>query len=98
MNKRCIYTLSVLTLTALLLSACGIDVVTGSGHLATETRSVSGFDQVELAIRGELIITQGDQESLEIEAEDNLLDYIETTTYGDTLVIGLKRDAIIQWL
>lgn len=96
MNKRCIYTLFVLTLVALLLAACQIDAVTGSGHTATDNRTVSGFDRVELAITGDLIITQGDQESLEIEAEENLLSYIDTTVYGDTLVIGRKEDALFQ--
>ncbi|MBN1428363.1 MAG: DUF2807 domain-containing protein [Anaerolineae bacterium] len=96
MNKRCIYILSVLTLIALLLAACGIDMPTGSGHMASSTRPVSGFDRVELAITGDLIITQGEQESLEIEAEDNLLDYIDTTVHGDTLVIELKKDALFR--
>jgi hypothetical protein len=96
MKKRCIYTLFVLPLAALLLSACEIDAITGSGHVATDKRAVSGFDRVELTITGDLIITQGDEESLEIEAEDNLLDYIDTTVHGDTLVIGRKEERLIQ--
>ena len=39
---------------------------------------VSSFDQVSLNGQGDLIITQGEQESLQIEAEDNLIPVIET--------------------
>lgn len=65
--------------------------VRGSGTLATEERSVSGFSAVDLASIGHLVIEVGDQEGLRIEAEENLLEYIETNMRGRTLVIGTRR-------
>jgi len=63
--------------------------IEGSGRLATESREVSDIDAVELATIGTLYITVGDEEKLEIEAEDNLLEYFETDVHGGKLTIEL---------
>jgi hypothetical protein len=62
--------------------------VRGSGTVAEETRDVSGFDSVRLATIGNLVIEMGDQESLRIEAEDNLLEHFRTEVSGGELRIG----------
>lgn len=72
-----------------LLVGC-ISMTRGSGNLKTEMRPVSGFRSVEMAMTGKLIIDQSGKESLSIEAEDNLLQYITTEVKGDLLVIGTK--------
>jgi len=56
----------------------------------TEQRSASDFNRVELAGSGEVVITQGDQESLAVEAEDNLLSHIGTEVRGHTLYLGVQ--------
>jgi hypothetical protein len=88
--------LTTLILVTLSLSACNIGfgrVVRGSGDIIEETRSVSGISGVDLATIGELIIAVGDTESLRIEAEDNLMEYIETEVRGGTLRIE-SRDNV----
>ena len=65
--------------------------LTGSGNVITESRQVRNFDRVSLSGCGELIITQGDQESLMIEAEDNILPYIKTEVKSRTLIISFKN-------
>src|SRR5258708_6420102 len=62
--------------------------VKGSGNTMTETRAVSGFDQVSVSGAGELTLAQGDQESLTIEADDNLLPLIRSDVQGGHLSIG----------
>ncbi len=62
----------------------------GSGDLITEEREVSDFDRVELAGEGELTITQGESESLTIEAEDNVIPNITSEVRNGTLVIGMN--------
>jgi hypothetical protein len=79
-----------LIILALALSACS--VVRGSGDVITETRQVSGFDKVLLAGSGEVILTQGDEESLKVEAEDNLMPYLDTEVRNGTLVLGPQED------
>jgi hypothetical protein len=55
-----------------------------------ERRDVSGFSRVLLGGVGELVITQGDAERLEIEADEQVMPRISTRVEGDTLVIGLE--------
>jgi len=64
--------------------------VEGSGNVAKEERPVSDFSRVSLRGGGELNVTQGDQESLSIEADDNILPLIETEVSHGTLSIGPK--------
>lgn len=61
--------------------------VFGSGTIETDERVVTGFHAVTLAGSGDLIITQGSTEGLEIEADDNLLPFIKTTQDGGELII-----------
>ncbi len=76
------------------LAGCGINPgsVVGSGNVVTEERAVSNFDQVALTGVGDLVITQGDQEALTIEAEDNLIPYIQTEVVNGKLSIGFKSE------
>ncbi len=60
----------------------------GSGNVVEETRPVSGVTGVDLETIGNVIIQIGDQESLRIEAEDNLMQYFETDVRGNTLRIS----------
>jgi hypothetical protein len=84
---------SLLALCLVTLSACvPRTLVQGSGNIVTESRPVTNFDKISLSGAGDLNITQGDTESLTIEADDNLLPYIETTVQNGTLIIGLRDD------
>ncbi len=78
----------LLSMLIMISSACNI--VRGSGDVVTVKREVSNFDKVSLSGVGTLYITVGDEESLKIEAEDNVLPYIETRVWGSTLNIGFK--------
>ena len=79
-----------------LLTACGLIGVRGSGNVISESRSVSNFSRVSLSGSGELIITQGGGESLTIEADDNLMQYLESEVRGDTLHLGSKRNTNVN--
>jgi hypothetical protein len=64
--------------------------VKGSGTVVSEERAVSDFDQVSLTGAGELLIEQGEEEALTVEADDNLMQYITTKVKGNTLELGLE--------
>jgi Putative auto-transporter adhesin, head GIN domain len=93
MNKRLFIPIIIL-LVAGLISGCGFQMVTGSGKIASETRSVNGFTSVTLAGIGNVYLTQGEAESVRIEAEDNLIPYFDTSVQGTTLKIGVKDQYI----
>ena len=68
--------------------------IQGSGTLATEERAVTEFDRASLHGSGQLTIVQGDEESLTITTDDNLLEHIESTVSGRRLQIGPERVAL----
>jgi hypothetical protein len=72
------------------LASCrtNYNVTKGSGKLATETREVSNFTGLVFAGMGDITITQGETESLTIEAEDNVLPRITTQVQNGKLTIG----------
>jgi hypothetical protein len=71
-------------------------LIRGSGDIIEEDREVSGFDRISMAGAGRIIITQGDRESLSIETDDNLMEYIRTEVKGDTLEIDFTKDIILS--
>ncbi len=82
--------LFAIILSTLILPACVGRIMVGSGDVVREMRDVSGFDEVDICCGMELILSQGEKISLEIEAEDNFLPEIETIVLGDTLRIGYQ--------
>ena len=72
------------------------ETVRGSGTVVEESRIVSNFSGVELAMAGTLYITEGASESLRIEAENNLLEYIETNVRMGRLVIETRSGIDLQ--
>lgn len=93
MNRKYFWTLSLMIIASIVLSACQlpfVDVIRGSGNLVTETREVSGFNQIRLDGAGRLVVTQGSSESLEIEAEDNIIDELTSDVQGNILVLGFQ--------
>jgi hypothetical protein len=97
MNNRVAVTLTAVILLFSLVTCDGTiwedvagEAVRGSGDVVEEERDVSGVSGVELAMQGTLQISIGDSESLRVEAEDNLLDYIETDVRAGKLVIETR--------
>ena len=64
----------------------------GSGNVIMQTREVSSFDAVNVTYPAQVLIKQGNAESLKIEAEDNLLPNLKTQVKDKTLEIFYKRD------
>ena len=67
-------------------------LVRGSGDVIVEERDVSDFEEILVTGAGRVIVTQGGSESLSIETDDNLMQYIETEVRGNTLEIGFKTE------
>ena len=59
----------------------------GSGNMVTQTRQVSGFDKISVDYPARVLISQGNAETLKIEAEDNVLPGLKTEVRGKELRI-----------
>ncbi len=57
----------------------------------TEIREVGGFDRVHVRDIGELILTQGDKESLVVEADADLISKVKTEVKGGVLNLEVGR-------
>jgi hypothetical protein len=97
MKKQRILIITLLIASIFILSACQVfpwfSVVRGSGTLTTESRPVSGFNAVQLDGAGRLVITQGTSESLEIQADDNLIGNLTSEVQGNTLILGYREQS-----
>lgn len=68
-----------------------MSVLTGDlGSQVRQTRSVSRFTRLELDGIGHVHVAQGAEESLTVEAPEQLIEWIETRVDGDTLRFSLR--------
>jgi Putative auto-transporter adhesin, head GIN domain len=66
----------------------------GSGNIISETRTVQSFTAVNANTSIEVDVKQGTEISVVVEADDNLMKYVETVVEGNELKIRLKNVSI----
>jgi len=93
--------LPILALLTFISSCSKEEVIIGSGNLTTETRATSHFSKVNSEGVFEVTITQGPSQTLEITADNNILNQVKTRVVNDELHLYLDdnynyRDLTIQ--
>jgi carbon monoxide dehydrogenase subunit G len=72
----------------------------GSGNSATELRTLDAFEAVALSGAMDLVVRQGAQQSVQVQADDNLLPLLETVVEpgrnGSTLKVRWKRESVFS--
>jgi len=63
----------------------------GSGNLETETYAFTDFTEVEISSAFEFEIEQSGSYSINVTADDNIMEYVHVSQDGQTLKIGLSR-------
>ncbi len=87
----------VALLVAILVSSCQYsfdfgDSVKGSGKTITETRQIlDDFTNVEVSRGIDVEITQNTTKSVEVKADDNIINYVITKVEDGTLIITLDK-------
>jgi hypothetical protein len=71
--------------------------VNGNGNVTTQKRTVSDFSGVQVAGPYTVYVTQGDQYSVEVKADENLHEYIDIYEQGGKLKIGQRRGYTLSW-
>ncbi len=74
----------------------GSHKITGNGKLTTETREVKPFSAISIEGVFNIILKQGDKESIRIESDENILPVIITSSENDTLKIRMKDSTSIS--
>lgn len=90
MKKAIVYSLCGLFCVAL-ASAQEKTTIEPSGHIITKEVSVKPFDAIRAAGLYELILSQGNTESVKIEADDNVQNMFTVRNEGSTLVIDMPE-------
>lgn len=88
-NRLQIYAATVLVLIGI-VGCSVVPSIRGNGVKLAEKREVGEFHGVAIAGSGRAIIARADRESLEVEADENLLPYIEAEVRGGDLHIGMR--------
>ena len=70
--------------------------VSGNREITTETRNVGDYDKISITGPFKVKIVSGTPGSLQITADENLLEYIETYTKGSKLVIRINSQFSIS--
>lgn len=73
---------------AIASSSSSSNTVQGSGVRVTESRTVPAFDSVDLAGSNNVVIRVGEEQSVQVYGDDNLIDRVTTDVDAATLVIG----------
>ena len=68
----------------------------GSGRITTETRTVSAFNAVDVANSIDVELQQGDKNEVVVEADDNIIQFLETTCVDGKLTIRMKRNTNVR--
>lgn len=77
-----------LSVVMILLSSCHF--VNGSGNIITQTRPTTEFRRISASSGFNVELKTGPSTEMIIEADDNVMKYIETSVSGDVLKIGIS--------
>jgi hypothetical protein len=75
-------------------SSSSSNTVQGSGVQATESRALPAFGSVDLAGSNNVLIRVGEEQSVQVYGDDNLMGRVTTNVDATTLVIGSKPGSI----
>ena len=73
-----------------MLSSCryfGGERISGDGHIVTRQRNTDGFNSVDVSGGIKVHVRQEANPSVKVEADENLMEYIDVYNEGNTLVI-----------
>lgn len=86
-------TLAAIGAVAVLSAACTFSIDTGA-DTATKDFDVESFSEVAVAQAFEATITVGDETSVEVEIDEDLLDDVEVSVDGDRLTVELTKTLV----
>lgn len=69
------------------------DRIEGSGNVITKDIVIKSFDELDASGVFNLQLSQGDKESVRLEADDNLMDLFTVENEGSTLKIKMKKNS-----
>jgi hypothetical protein len=87
-------TLAIILIILVALTAACSQVTTGSGDSVIQEIGLTGFDKLDIKQGFNVEISQGDEFSVVIRIDDNLVEYLQVEVVAETLKIGLEQNRI----
>jgi hypothetical protein len=92
MKKILIFAIAIMTVAAIPFHANAQDQkVKGDGNVTSQDRTVPTFSKISVDGFFNVHLTQGDQEKVTVEADDNIQQYVETTVDNGDLHVGFQK-------
>ena len=93
MKHRLIISFSIL-LSLFTFSSCIFmgPSIKGNGDVTKENRKTKSFDEIRVSRGMNVYISQGDEQKIVVEADENLLNAIETNVEGNTLKVTTNKN------
>ena len=90
------FNIILIIIAALLITQCDFleDFEKGNGEIVTEKRSVDDFDGLRIAGNFEVILEEGDQPNVQVNTDENLLDFIDTEVSAGILRVTQEKKLI----
>ena len=89
--KKITYSFLIIILMSV-LSSC--NCIEGEGNIELENREVTGFDRISLGMDAKVILSQDSIYRLRVDAQQNILEILETKVSGDELKIGYGMNCV----
>ncbi len=86
----------ILTVTSANAQWWSNEKVVGNKDVVKQTRSVNRYDRIAITGMMEVQLVAGKEGKIDLEAESNLMEFIETEVSGDLLKIGIKKGVNLQ--
>ena len=81
---------TLITAVFTLLSSCVFEYESGSGNIITQKRNLAAFTGIASSNAIDVEVRTGALK-IEVEADDNIIEYVETRVSGNTLHVGIKK-------
>lgn len=88
-----LFSVIIISICSICFTSCqylGGQRVSGSGHITTQEKSVGAFNSIRSGGSTNVHVMQSSANSVKIEADDNLMPYIDVYVEGNTLYIKSK--------
>ncbi len=96
MRTKIFYGAFLLIISAVIVSSCTTRSVKGNGEIVTNTRSEGDFNAVKASGSFDVFFSQAETNEIRIEADENLMRYIETRVEDGILRIRTKSGVNIR--
>lgn len=86
----------ILFFSLLILLGFGCRFKTGSGNVVSENRTVGNFTGISTSQGFEVEVVTGENYSVKVDADDNLMKYVVTEINGNMLKVGLENNVNVS--